>query len=97
LSATIRLLLAALLLALLVPSPAQAYVGPGAGFALAGSLFAVLAAFASAVLMLATWPILLPISSPLEKLRGVQLLGKLDIEPIVKTADPLLYRNRYPL
>jgi len=50
-------LLATFLVGLLAPSLAQAYVGPGAGFALAGSLFAVLAAFASAVLMVATWPI----------------------------------------
>jgi predicted AlkP superfamily phosphohydrolase/phosphomutase len=50
------LLLTALFL-LLEPSPAQAYIGPGAGFALAGSFFAVFAAFCSAVLMAVTWPI----------------------------------------
>jgi predicted AlkP superfamily phosphohydrolase/phosphomutase len=32
------------------------YIGPGAGFALAGSFFAVFAAFCSAVLLLLTWP-----------------------------------------
>src|SRR5260370_24717209 len=34
-----------------------AYIGPGAGFALAGSFMAVLAAFFSALLMLLTWPV----------------------------------------
>jgi predicted AlkP superfamily phosphohydrolase/phosphomutase len=42
---------------LLDPSPVHAYIGPGAGFALAGSFFAVLSAFGSAALMLITWPI----------------------------------------
>jgi len=52
-----RLLLLTAVLVLLVPSPAQAYVGPGAGFALAGSFFAVFAAVFSAVLMILTWPV----------------------------------------
>ncbi len=38
-------------------SATWAYIGPGAGFALAGSFFAVLAAIFSAVLLLFTWPI----------------------------------------
>src|SRR5919202_438288 len=50
------LLLLAAVLVLLVPSPAHAYIGPGAGFALAGSFLAVFAALSSAVLMLLTWP-----------------------------------------
>jgi predicted AlkP superfamily phosphohydrolase/phosphomutase len=41
---------------LAAPSLAQAYIGPGAGFALAGSLLAVFAAMFSAVAMLLTWP-----------------------------------------
>jgi predicted AlkP superfamily phosphohydrolase/phosphomutase len=45
------------LLVLLAPSAAHAYIGPGAGFALAGSFLAVFAAFCSAVLMLLTWPV----------------------------------------
>jgi hypothetical protein len=53
----IRLLFLVALLALLAPSPAYAYIGPGAGFALAGSFFAVFAAVASALLMLFTWPV----------------------------------------
>jgi predicted AlkP superfamily phosphohydrolase/phosphomutase len=61
------LLLLAFLAALLAPSlahaaergagPLVAYIGPGAGFALAGSFLAVFLAFLSAVLMLLTWPI----------------------------------------
>jgi predicted AlkP superfamily phosphohydrolase/phosphomutase len=50
------LLLTALVL-LLDPSQAFAYIGPGAGFALAGSFLAVFLAVCSAVLMLLTWPV----------------------------------------
>src|SRR5262245_45785412 len=52
-----RLLLGSALIVLLVPGPALAYIGPGAGFALAGSVFAVLVAFLSAFLLLLTWPV----------------------------------------
>jgi predicted AlkP superfamily phosphohydrolase/phosphomutase len=45
------------LVALLFPDPVHAYIGPGAGFALAGSFFAVFAAFLSAMAMLLTWPV----------------------------------------
>src|SRR5438270_6749195 len=45
------------LVVLLAPSPAHAYIGPGAGFALAGSFLAVFAAVCSAILMLITWPV----------------------------------------
>jgi predicted AlkP superfamily phosphohydrolase/phosphomutase len=41
----------------LAPSPALAYIGPGAGFALAGSFMAVFLAVCSALLMLLTWPL----------------------------------------
>ncbi len=51
-----RVWLAAIGLVLLVPGYAHAYIGPGAGFALAGSLFAVFAAIFSAIVMLLTWP-----------------------------------------
>jgi predicted AlkP superfamily phosphohydrolase/phosphomutase len=54
---TIRLLLICALLIFLIPSQADAYIGPGAGFALAGSLLAVFAAFCSALLMVVSWPI----------------------------------------
>src|SRR6516162_966114 len=42
---------------LLVPDVAHAYIGPGAGFALGGSLLAVFAAFCSALAMLLTCPL----------------------------------------
>src|SRR5262245_1449040 len=51
------LLLLTILLVLLAPSPAHAYIGPGAGFALAGSFLAVFAAICSAVALLLTWPL----------------------------------------
>src|SRR5437879_10633532 len=50
------LLLLTALVALSFPEPVHAYIGPGAGFALAGSFFAVFLAFLSAVAMLLTWP-----------------------------------------
>lgn len=51
------LLVLAALVGLLSPSVAHAYIGPGAGFALAGSFLAVFAALMSAVVMLLTWPV----------------------------------------
>ncbi len=50
-------LLAAPLALVALSSPAEAYVGPGAGFALATSLFVVLGAVALAGIYLAIWPI----------------------------------------
>jgi predicted AlkP superfamily phosphohydrolase/phosphomutase len=47
----------ALLAMLLDLNTAHAYIGPGAGFALAGSFLAVFAAFLSALLLLLTWPV----------------------------------------
>src|SRR5262245_29069905 len=52
-----RILLGSALLVLLLPSPALAYIGPGAGVALAGSFVAVLVAFLSAFFLLLTWPV----------------------------------------
>jgi len=51
------LLLAALFVLLLIPAKAQAYIGPGAGLAVAGSLLAIFSATLSAVLALFTWPV----------------------------------------
>jgi hypothetical protein len=42
---------------LLLPAVAQAYIGPGAGASLAGSLVAVLAAIATAVAIVLFWPL----------------------------------------
>ncbi len=52
-----RLLVLIAIVVLALPSPAQAYIGPGAGFALAGSFLAVFAAVFSAAVMLFTWPV----------------------------------------
>src|SRR5271168_5485911 len=52
-----RLLLLVGLLVVLAPSPALAYIGPGAGFALAGSFFAVFAAVLSAFFTVLSWPL----------------------------------------
>jgi predicted AlkP superfamily phosphohydrolase/phosphomutase len=54
---TLKCLLFAALVVLLVPATAQAYIGPGAGFAVAGSLLAVFTATLSAMLALFTWPL----------------------------------------
>lgn len=42
---------------LLTAAPAQAYIGPGAGFAVLSSALVIVGAMASAILMLFTWPI----------------------------------------
>ena len=42
---------------LLFPNYAHAYIGPGAGFALAGSFFAVFLALLFGFLMVVTWPV----------------------------------------
>jgi predicted AlkP superfamily phosphohydrolase/phosphomutase len=52
----IRILLLVALFLLALPTPAYAYIGPGAGVALAGSFFAVFMALCSAFLLLVTWP-----------------------------------------
>ena len=54
---TLKFLLLAALVVLLMPAKAQAYIGPGAGFAVAGSLLAIFSATLSAVLALFTWPV----------------------------------------
>jgi hypothetical protein len=54
---TCWLLLAALLVVAVTPGQAHAYIGPGAGFALAGSFLAVFAAFLSALTLLISWPV----------------------------------------
>lgn len=47
----------AALSALLLPTTAFAYIGPGAGASLAGSLFGVLAAIAVAIGVVLFWPL----------------------------------------
>ena len=51
------LLVMGVALVLLMPGQAHAYIGPGAGFAVAGSFFAVFAAIGSALLTFITWPV----------------------------------------
>lgn len=74
-----RLLLLAGLLVVLVPSPAFAYIGPGAGFALAGSFFAVFAAVMSAIVTLVTWPIRLVFRT----IFGMRALAKSRVRRVV--------------
>lgn len=45
------------LCALLLPTAASAYIGPGAGASLAGSLFGVLAAIVVAIGVVLFWPL----------------------------------------
>jgi len=52
-----RTLVGAVLLVALLPTFAWAYIGPGAGFALAGSFLAIFGAILSALSMLLFWPI----------------------------------------
>jgi predicted AlkP superfamily phosphohydrolase/phosphomutase len=52
-----RLLLIVCLGILLCPLTGQAYLGPGAGFTIVSTFFVLFAAFASAFLVLLTWPI----------------------------------------
>lgn len=54
---TLKFLLLAAVIVLLIPAKAQAYIGPGAGFAVAGSLLAIFSATLSAILALFTWPV----------------------------------------
>ena len=51
-----RILALAATSVLILTEPAQAYIGPGAGFAAVGSFLAMFAALASAVITLFTWP-----------------------------------------
>lgn len=62
--------------ALLLPTAASAYIGPGAGASLAGSLLGVLAAIATALAIVLFWPLRLVY----RKIRG----GK---KPAAETVD----------
>ncbi len=53
----LRFLLLAVFFVLAFPGQAQAYIGPGAGFAVVGSFLVMFTAILSAVLALFTWPI----------------------------------------
>jgi predicted AlkP superfamily phosphohydrolase/phosphomutase len=53
----LKLLLLGVFIVLAIPSQAQAYIGPGAGFAVVGSFLVMFAAMLSAALTLFTWPV----------------------------------------
>jgi predicted AlkP superfamily phosphohydrolase/phosphomutase len=50
-------LVSAFLFVICAAQPAHAYIGPGAGFAVAGSFLVIFAAIASALIILITWPV----------------------------------------
>jgi Na+/melibiose symporter-like transporter len=52
-----RLVLIAALLALVLPTPAFAYIGPGAGLSLLGALWALVAAVGMAIFFVVAWPV----------------------------------------
>ena len=52
-----RILFAIFLFVLIAARPAEAYIGPGAGFAIAGSLFVVLMTMLAAIAAFFTWPV----------------------------------------
>jgi len=66
-------------LVVVLASPAQAYVGPGAGFALAGSFLSALAAIFSTILVLFTWPIRWVVRA----IRGRRALARSRVERFV--------------
>jgi len=56
-SRNLKFVLLAVFIILAMPGQAQAYIGPGAGFAVVGSFLVMFTAVLSAVLFLFTWPI----------------------------------------
>ncbi len=66
-------------LVLLAPLPADAYVGPGAGFAFVSSLFIIIFTTFLAILTLLTWPIRWAI----QKIRGSQALAAARVKRVV--------------
>ncbi|MBN1334514.1 MAG: alkaline phosphatase family protein [Deltaproteobacteria bacterium] len=81
-------ILAAVLLILLLPGTAHAYIGPGAGFAFAGSLVVLLTTFVLAVGTILVWPILwiwrrIRVGNPLKnaRVRRVVILGLDGMDP----------------
>src|SRR5436305_4532170 len=76
---TARLLLLVVLLVALIPSTAHAYIGPGAGFALAGSFLTVFWAVVSACFTLVTWPFRLAFRT----MRGLRALAKARVKRVV--------------
>jgi hypothetical protein len=76
----------------LAPSLASAYIGPGAGFAFAGSLFMVVAALGLALLTILLWPIttlwrLIRVGNPYKNAtaRRVVIVGLDGMDPGIAT------------
>jgi predicted AlkP superfamily phosphohydrolase/phosphomutase len=83
------LIVLASVLVLVLPHAAHAYIGPGAGFALAGSFFAALATVFSVIVLLFTWPIRWVIRA----IRGGRALARSRVKRVVVLGlDGLDYR-----
>ena len=85
-------LIACLLLLLLAGSDASAYIGPGAGFALGGSMLVLLVTFALAFAIILTWPLrliyrLLTVGNPYKQAlaKKVVILGFDGMDPGLAT------------
>ncbi len=72
----VPLILLPLLALLLCPGTAAAYVGPGAGFGLAGSLLAVLNALLATAGSLAAWPVLAAVGAVRRSRRPLKPVAK---------------------
>lgn len=68
---------------LLLPATAHAYIGPGAGASLAGSLLAVLGAIATAIGVVLFWPLRLLYRKI--RGRGQAMAGRADVEDSQQT------------
>jgi len=91
----------ALVLAVLWPGEAFAYIGPGAGFAFAGSLLVLLATFALALVTVLTWPInfvwrLIRVGNPFKhaQAKRIVVLGLDGMDPGIATR--LMREGRLP-
>jgi predicted AlkP superfamily phosphohydrolase/phosphomutase len=98
---TIKLLLAIVLFILIIPNHAHAYIGPGAGFAVAGSFLAMFLALFSAIIALFTWPVRFIIRS----IRGRHAFAKSRVKKFVilgldgmdySMAEKLMNENKLP-
>ena len=79
------------------PTPVEAYVGPGAGFAFVSSLFILLATMVLAVVTLLTWPIRLAV----QKVRGSRALAASRVKRVIVLGldgqDPESFRSGWSL
>jgi len=76
---SVPVILLILTIVLTVNQPAQAYIGPGAGFAVLGSFLVMLGAMAAAVVTMFTWPIRWIIRS----IRGRRALARSKVKKLV--------------